>query len=210
MVSILEEAAGTVSPSSFLGHAGGRSILFVPMIREGQSQKNDPRPFDMISLVRDYRIDRALLVTHYSLEEEAGAQVGIISDHINLTGRNPLTGRQTDLPDPGFPDMSQVYSLALQETLRSLLAAYPALRGNSGLLVGIRERQTLSPGERLALRATGRCYFSTEGIFEGIVSGAAGVPVVGIVYCAPGAQPWDDRGDAGVLSLVSEALRKIF
>lgn len=210
MVNILDETAGTGMSSSFLGHAEGRSILFVPMIREEQSQENDPWPFDVISLVRDYRIDRALLVTHYSLEEEAGEQVGIISDHINLTGRNPLTGCQTDLPDHGFPDMSQVYSLALQRTMRSLLIDYPALRGNSGLLVGIGERQTLSPRERLALRATGRCYLSNEGIFEGIVLGAAGIPVAGMVYCAPGAKPWDDGEGAGVLSLVSEALRKIF
>jgi purine-nucleoside phosphorylase len=41
----------------------------------------------------------------------------IISDHLNLTGRNPLEGLNDDRLGPRFPDMSEVYSHDLREKL---------------------------------------------------------------------------------------------
>ncbi|MCZ7533423.1 MAG: purine-nucleoside phosphorylase [Acidimicrobiia bacterium] len=48
----------------------------------------------------------------------------MISDHLNLTGRNPLVGANDDRLGPRFPDMSNVYS----PDLRSKLAE--TFRGN--------------------------------------------------------------------------------
>lgn len=42
----------------------------------------------------------------------------IISDHINLTGRNPLVGPNDDRLGPRFPDMTNVYSPALRAALK--------------------------------------------------------------------------------------------
>jgi len=41
----------------------------------------------------------------------------IISDHLNLTGRNPLTGPNDDRLGPRFPDMTNVYSPELRTAL---------------------------------------------------------------------------------------------
>ncbi|KAA3639151.1 MAG: purine-nucleoside phosphorylase [Armatimonadetes bacterium] len=41
----------------------------------------------------------------------------MISDHLNLTGRNPLVGANDDRLGPRFPDMSEVYSADLRAQL---------------------------------------------------------------------------------------------
>ena len=47
----------------------------------------------------------------------------MISDHLNLTGRNPLLGDNDDRLGPRFPDMSDVYSPSLRSELAKTFAA---------------------------------------------------------------------------------------
>ena len=42
----------------------------------------------------------------------------LISDHLNLTARNPLMGANDDRLGPRFPDMSEVYSAELRDLMR--------------------------------------------------------------------------------------------
>jgi purine-nucleoside phosphorylase len=49
---------------------------------------------------------------------EAGDLV-LITDHLNLTARNPLTGTNDDRLGPRFPDMSAVYTPALRDAARA-------------------------------------------------------------------------------------------
>jgi purine-nucleoside phosphorylase len=44
----------------------------------------------------------------------------LIRDHLNLTGRNPLTGPNDDRLGPRFPDMSTVYPERLRKTAKSV------------------------------------------------------------------------------------------
>ena len=44
----------------------------------------------------------------------------LISDHLNLTGRNPLFGDNEDTMGPRFPDMSDVYSPELRAVARQV------------------------------------------------------------------------------------------
>lgn len=45
----------------------------------------------------------------------ASGDLVLISDHLNLTGRNPLVGPNDDRLGPRFPDMSEVYSNDLRK-----------------------------------------------------------------------------------------------
>ena len=47
-------------------------------------------------------------------EEFAPGDLVMISDHLNLAGKNPLTGPNDDRLGPRFPDMSEVYSRRLR------------------------------------------------------------------------------------------------
>jgi purine-nucleoside phosphorylase len=44
----------------------------------------------------------------------------MITDHLNLTGRNPLTGPNDDRLGPRFPDMSEVYSHEMRSSLTAV------------------------------------------------------------------------------------------
>lgn len=46
----------------------------------------------------------------------------VISDHLNLAGRNPLTGPNDDRLGPRFPDMTNVYSRDLRTRLEGVYA----------------------------------------------------------------------------------------
>ncbi|MDA2978997.1 MAG: purine-nucleoside phosphorylase [Actinomycetota bacterium] len=50
-------------------------------------------------------------------EEFSAGDLVIISDHLNLTGRNPLVGANDDRLGPRFPDMTNVYSPRLRTAL---------------------------------------------------------------------------------------------
>jgi len=46
----------------------------------------------------------------------------LITDHLNLTGRNPLIGENDPRLGPRFPDLSEVYSMRLRDLARQAAA----------------------------------------------------------------------------------------
>ena len=67
---------------------------------------------------------QALIVTNASGGINTGFEVGdfmLIDDHINLTGKSPLTGANDAALGTRFPDMSFAYAPALRE--KALAAA---------------------------------------------------------------------------------------
>jgi purine-nucleoside phosphorylase len=54
--------------------------------------------------------------------ELAPGDLAVLSDHVNLTGRNPLVGRNDDRLGPRFPDMTDVYPERLRRLAREVAA----------------------------------------------------------------------------------------
>lgn len=116
-----------------VGHAGalysmdvgaGRALAFAGRVHTYEG-------WDMSDVVFGARVAaaagcRAVLLTNAAGGLGDGLEPGdlvAISDHLNLTGRNPLTGPNDDRIGPRFPDMSEVYSKHLRGLLREAFGA---------------------------------------------------------------------------------------
>ncbi len=103
----------------------------------------------------------------------------IIRDHINLTGVNPLRGRNDDRMGPRFPDMSALYDPALQEIIAAALAEVgrPVRRG---VYAGLAGPSYETPAEIRMLAAMGADAVGMSTVAEAIAARHAGLRVAGI------------------------------
>ncbi len=111
-----------------------------------------------------------------------------ISDHINMTGENPLRGvRQNP-----FIDLSRLYSNGLYDDL-SRRAAGKDVRLNSGILAGVLGPTYETPAEVRALRTLGADAVSMSTIPETIMARYLGLEVVGLSFLANAAAGLGDK-----------------
>ena len=133
------------------------------------------------------RVMKALGIETVILTNAAGAintdfspgDLMLITDHINLTGKNPLIGPNNDELGPRFPDSSQIYTKELQD-----LALDVANDLNISLKKGVYAWWTgpsyETPAEVRMIRILGgdACGMST--VPESIVASHGGLKVLGI------------------------------
>jgi purine-nucleoside phosphorylase len=108
------------------------------------------------------------------------ADVMIVTDHINLTGRNPLIGPNLDEFGPRFPDMSQVYDPDLI-TLAREKATEAAIPLREGVYVGIVGPSLETPAETRFLRMIGAGAVGMSTVPEVIVGVHCGLKIAVIV-----------------------------
>jgi purine-nucleoside phosphorylase len=98
----------------------------------------------------------------------------LISDHINLTGTNPLIGPNHG-PGPRFPDMSHIYSPELRALARSV---DPALK--EGVYAGLLGPSYETPAEVKMLASLGADLVGMSTVLEAIVAHYLGGRVLAI------------------------------
>jgi purine-nucleoside phosphorylase len=102
-----------------------------------------------------------------------------ITDHINLTGKNPLVGPNEDALGPRFPDVSRAYDARLAAALVEAAAA-AGVQLQSGVYVQMTGPSYETPAEIRMARIIGGDAVGMSTVPEVIAAAHQGVPVCGI------------------------------
>jgi len=109
----------------------------------------------------------------------AAGNLMLISDHINLTGKNPLVGPNDNALGVRFPDMSSAYSPRLRGIAKET-AAELGFSVQEGVYAGLLGPNYETPAEIRMLRALGADAVGMSTVSEVIVARHSGIEVLGI------------------------------
>lgn len=133
------------------------------------------------------RVMKALGVSRLLVTNAAGGintsyepgDLMLISDHINMTGRNPLVGPNDPELGARFPDMSEAYSRKLREIAKQV-AYEKDIPLQEGVYVGLLGPSYETPAEIRMFRTLGADAVGMSTVSEVIVARHAGIEVLGI------------------------------
>lgn len=103
----------------------------------------------------------------------------LITDHINMTGDNPLIGPNMEPFGPRFPDMSKAYSRELI-ALAEEKAAHLKINVQKGVYVGITGPSYMTPAELNMVAYLGGDAIGMSTIPEVIIANHCGIKTLGI------------------------------
>lgn len=175
--------------STVEGHAGmfvfgklsGRSVVAMQgrfHYYEGYSQQQTTFPVRVMKALGV----KTLLLTNAAGGVNTGFKPGdlmILTDHLNMSGNNPLIGKNMDEMGPRFPDMSEVYS-------RKLVAGIEAegarlnIPLQKGVYVIMSGPSYETPAEIRMLRTLGADAVGMSTVPEAIIANHCGMAVAGI------------------------------
>lgn len=103
----------------------------------------------------------------------------VISDHLNLTGDNPLRGPNDDALGPRFPDMTQAYDADCLQILQDA-AREAGIALRTGVYAGLSGPTYETPAEVRTLRTLGADAVGMSTVAECIAARHMGVRVAGL------------------------------
>ncbi len=138
-------------------------------------------------VVYPVRLLQAMGVKRILLNNAAGGlgpgfnagDIMVISDHINLTGANPLVGPNDDALGLRFPDMTQVYSREWQERAMAL-GKDLGIALDHGVYAGLRGPSLETPAETRYLKFIGAQAVGFSTVMEAIAAVHAGMEILGL------------------------------
>jgi purine-nucleoside phosphorylase len=176
-------------PASAPGHAG-RLLLGhlegVPAVclqgrlhlYEGHSERLVIEPV----LLMNHLGARTIVLTNSSGGVNEGFTAGtlmLITDHLNLTGRNPLIGANDDTLGQRFPDMVDAWSPRLRDIVRNA-AAEEGVDIAEGVYAGLLGPTYETPAEVRMLRTLGADAVGMSTVLEAIAARWVGLELVGM------------------------------
>lgn len=175
--------------STVKSHAGQfvfGTIADVPVVVQ-QGRNHLYEGYSPAEVSMGVRVMAQLGITTYIATNAAGCLVPqwdagslmAITDHINFTGRTPLSGNNVDEWGPRFPDMSQAYdpqliACAMKE------AAKLGIRLERGIYAGVHGPQMETPAETRMYKRLGADAVGMSTVMEVIAARHLGLKVLGI------------------------------
>jgi purine-nucleoside phosphorylase len=175
--------------SSVAGHAGrfvaGRSGAVPVLAMQGRVHAYEGHPLEQVVLPARAMVAagcRVVIITNAAGGIRADLRPGdlaVISDHVNLTGRNPLAGPNDDRLGPRFPDMSAAYDPELRALARraATVEGLPLKEGVYSWLLGPSYE---TPAEIRMLRAIGCDLAGMSTVPEVVAAHHMGARVLGL------------------------------
>lgn len=164
-----------------LGRLGGAAVAVMQgriHLYEGHPERDVVFPVRVLCRLG---ID-ALVVTNAAGGIDRAFSAGdlmLITDQLNLTGRNPLLGENEEALGPRFPDMSAAYDPALRDHAHAVAAAEGfALR--EGVYAGLLGPTYETPAEVRMLRGLGAAAVGMSTVLEVIAARHMGTRVLGL------------------------------
>jgi xanthosine phosphorylase len=141
-------------------------------------------PAQLVTPVRAVRAAGAevlvLTAAAGSLRPEVGpGRLMAISDHINLSGHNPLAGPNDDAIGPRFPSLRDAYDPALRHELHTV-ADELGIDLADGVYLAVRGPSFETPAEIRAFRTLGADAVGMSTVHEAIVARHAGLRVAAV------------------------------
>lgn len=143
--------------------------------------------YDLNTVTLPVRVLRRLGVEILIVTNAAGgineamkpSELMLITDHINLTGRNPLRGANDERFGVRFPDMSEAYDRELRAVCEKA-AALEGIKLHKGVYLWVTGPSFETPAEIRFFRIIGADAVGMSTVPEVIVANHAGMRVLGI------------------------------
>ncbi|MFC5405680.1 purine-nucleoside phosphorylase [Cohnella soli] len=176
-VSTVEGHAGQL----VIGQLHGKAVIAM------QGRFHYYEGYSMQEVTFPVRVMRALGVDYLFVSNACGGMnpsfkpgdLMLISDHLNMTGANPLIGANEPTLGPRFPDMSRAYTPELLSFVKEIAASL-GIEVQQGVYAGISGPAYMTPAELTMLRKLGGDAVGMSTVPEVIVASHMAMKVIGI------------------------------